>query len=187
MGPNVNYEHITDPEHPHKDGFASVYAAAFGEAPYFEVYTRDEVVENVWLPHIPHCVVTASVSGEVVGLGCAHPVLLPISSIGAFLQQEIASGVHVPFPLPSTLYMSELAVLSTHRGHGIGRALIEARLEWARRNGFSHYCMRTAAIGSNSRHLYESLGAQLAPSVQNVESESVESKSKERIYLYGKL
>lgn len=185
----VDFVVINDPDHKTRQGFAELYQAAFAEPPYFEGYTVDDVINKVWLPHIMgnHCVVVALYDGEIIGLGCAHAADDDLSTIGAFLQEVESGGTAVPFPLPKTIYMSELAVSRSARGLGIGTSLVKRRLLWGAKNGFTHYCMRTAAEGSNSRGLYERLGASVAPFTQDVRNEGVESQSESRIILYGNI
>lgn len=168
-------------------GFANVYASAFAEAPYFEKYENSWIIENVWTPHKQHCIFIAMDSEGVSGLGCAHPIDSDLSSVGKFLLEISESGQELPFPINTTLYMSELAVLSQYRKNGLGRKLVEARLEWGKEAGFTHYCMRTAANGSNSRRLYESFGARQAEFIQSVADETVETQSSHRILLFGRL
>lgn len=180
---------IVDHMDQHRNGFAELYKVAFSEAPYYESYTIDDVIRDVWDPHVlgSHCVVVATLNGTVIGLGCAHAVVDEISPLDAFLTEQERMGHHVPFPAATTLYMSELAVDPSVRGNGLGSTLVEVRRRWGRENGFTHYCMRTAAEGSNSRSLYERMGARVAPFVQDVTGEAVVSESDRRIILYGKL
>ncbi|MFN3188652.1 MAG: GNAT family N-acetyltransferase [Candidatus Paceibacteria bacterium] len=183
------YHLIDCRDHPLRSGFANLYQVAFAEAPYFETYSVDEVVNNVWNPHIDgqHCVIVATLDGAVVGLGCAHSAQDKLSTIGVFLAEKAAENQTVPFNLESTVYMSELAVGPHARKHGIGTELVKRRMDWARKSGFTHYCMRTAAVGSNSRMLYERLGAKIAPFVQSITSEGVVSSSEQRIIMYNSL
>jgi GNAT superfamily N-acetyltransferase len=86
-------------------------------------------------------------------------------------------------------YVSELGVLESRRRRGIGFALIEKQLLLIAERGFLWYAMRTAAEGSNSKHLFERAGAKVIPGAQDV-SASLQvtenlSQSAERIYLYG--
>jgi len=180
---------IVDHMNEYRIDFAELYKTAFGEAPYFESYTIDEVIRDVWDPHVrgSHCVIVVTRGESVIGLGCAHAVEDEMSSIGAFLAEQAEAGHDIPFPTASTLYMSELAVAPSARGNGLGSRLVELRHQWGRQNGFTHFCMRTAAEGSNSRRLYERLGALVAPFVQDVTGEAVESQSDSRIILYGTL
>jgi ribosomal protein S18 acetylase RimI-like enzyme len=55
-------------------------------------------------------------------------------------------------------YLAELYVTPSERGHGIGRALMEAALELARRRGADHMELNTAETDEAARRLYESLG-----------------------------
>lgn len=166
-------------------GFVSLYIAAFGGPPYFEPFTHEQVVDGVWHPHIPHCIILAECDGLVVGLGCAVGLVSPESPVRDFIS-GLAPG-SLPFPPEQTLYMSELAVHESYRKHGIGQRIIEERMRWGKLMGYTHYCMRTAKDGSNSRRLYERMGAQIAPFEQDVSDGEVKTESKFRIYLYGKI
>jgi GNAT superfamily N-acetyltransferase len=167
-------------------GFAELYRSAFGEPPYNEHYELDWILKNIWEPHIPYCIIVAEMVGVVVGLGCCHPLPLPISSVGHFILNEVPQEL-VPFPPDKTMYMSELAVAKGLRGKGIGGSIISARTVWAKEAGFTHYCMRTAKEGSNSRQMYMKMGAVEAPFTQNMSGGEVETDSSERIFLYSKL
>ena len=189
MGHSINYERITNPDdHKVLNGFVSVYRSAFAEAPYFEEYDPQWVVDHIWKVHIPHCVFVArKACGEVVGLGCAHPILAPESNMRAFMVKTKKSGVEIPFPPEQTMYMSELAVLQNFRRKGVGSSLIAKRQKWAVQKGYTHYCMRTAATGSNSEEIYKSMGAIQAPFVQYMPDNEIGTESAMRIFLYGEL
>ena len=55
-------------------------------------------------------------------------------------------------------YLAELYVVPERRGHGLGRALMEAAIELARQNGADHMDLGTAEDDVAARALYESLG-----------------------------
>ena len=55
-------------------------------------------------------------------------------------------------------YLAELYVVPDRRGHGLGRALMDAALEVARREGADHMDLGTAEDDVAARALYESLG-----------------------------
>jgi GNAT superfamily N-acetyltransferase len=55
-------------------------------------------------------------------------------------------------------YLAELYVVPDRRGHGLGRALMEAAIEFARRTGADHMDLGTSAADVAARTLYESLG-----------------------------
>jgi ribosomal protein S18 acetylase RimI-like enzyme len=55
-------------------------------------------------------------------------------------------------------YLAELYVVPDKRGQGLGRALMEASIELARREGADHMDLGTAEDDVAARALYESLG-----------------------------
>ena len=55
-------------------------------------------------------------------------------------------------------YLEELYVVPDRRGQGIGRALMEAAIELARREGATHMDLGTGDDDVAARALYESLG-----------------------------
>jgi ribosomal protein S18 acetylase RimI-like enzyme len=55
-------------------------------------------------------------------------------------------------------YLAELYVVPDRRGHGLGRALMNAAIELARREGADYMELNTAEDDAAARALYESLG-----------------------------
>jgi GNAT superfamily N-acetyltransferase len=55
-------------------------------------------------------------------------------------------------------YLAELYVVPDRRGRGLGRALMEATIELARREGANHIDLGTSEDDFAARALYESLG-----------------------------
>jgi len=55
-------------------------------------------------------------------------------------------------------YLAELYVVPGRRGSGLGRALMEAAMEEARRQGADYMDLGTSETDTAARHLYESLG-----------------------------
>jgi ribosomal protein S18 acetylase RimI-like enzyme len=55
-------------------------------------------------------------------------------------------------------YLAELYVVPSLRGHGIGRALMEAAIDLARSRGADSMDLGTAETDVAARRLYESLG-----------------------------
>ena len=55
-------------------------------------------------------------------------------------------------------YLAELYVVPARRGHGLGRALMEAALDAARAEGATHMDLGTSEDDVAARGLYESLG-----------------------------
>lgn len=55
-------------------------------------------------------------------------------------------------------YLAELYVVPERRGFGLGRALMEAAIEEARRRGADHMDLGTSESDTTARRLYEALG-----------------------------
>ena len=55
-------------------------------------------------------------------------------------------------------YLEELYVVPERRGHGLGRALLEAAMEHARQRGAAHIDLGTSEDDVAARALYESAG-----------------------------
>jgi ribosomal protein S18 acetylase RimI-like enzyme len=55
-------------------------------------------------------------------------------------------------------YVAELYVMPEHRGHGLGRALMQAAIQLARERGAEYIELGTAETDVAARALYESLG-----------------------------
>jgi ribosomal protein S18 acetylase RimI-like enzyme len=55
-------------------------------------------------------------------------------------------------------YLEELYVARAKRGHGLGRALLEAAMETARQQGAAHIDVGTSEDDTAARALYESAG-----------------------------
>lgn len=173
----------------YRDGFIRAYQEAFGGPPYFEIYSAEEVIEEVWLPHVKDGIIVLALDNErVVGFGCAMPVLKSPPEVKEFLMLHQDES---PFPvgLERVWYMSELGVVTSHRRRGIGYSLVKYRLLTISHRGDTHYVFRTAVDGSNSIHLYRKIGAIELADLQDVSvSGQVQvngSQSTERVYLYG--
>ena len=180
----ITVRDIVDSNDSARVGFAKTYKEVFAEKPYFENFEIEDIDQNVWLPHIGHCIVVVENNfREVVGFGCAHPFLADTEpSIRDFLVAQ-----KLPFDSSKTIFMSELAVRKEFRRQGIGAKIITARLEWGQKNGYTNFCMRTAEHKSNSRSIYEKIGAKQAPFIQDVSNGKIDTSSKQRVYLWGKI
>jgi GNAT superfamily N-acetyltransferase len=143
--------------------FIEVYKEAFGGPPYFEHYTDEEVLEEVWEPHITHGRVVLArdtETDEVIGFGCAIPLAKAPGDIQEFLASCWMQGeLSEEFVPNRTWYMSEMGVRESYRKQGVAYQLVRDRLLSVSHAGGTHYVMRTAAEGSNSRHLYEKVGS----------------------------
>ena len=184
----INFRLVTMEGDPAKSGFIETYKKAFGEYPYYEEYTTKWVEDNVWKPHQGHCIIVAEHEGRTIGLGCVHGIVG--NSLSQSSRDYLLSFENLPFDPEKSVYMSELAVDSSFRGLGLGTKLVLACYDWAIRNGFETYCLRTASQGSNSLRLYQRLGGlelQGKHEVSSVEGGSLPTASKSRVYLWGNL
>lgn len=187
---NIKYICVNPSEHRHYlDGFTHVYKEAFGGAPYFEHYDDDQVLNDVWLPHlISGIIILALDDGHVIGLGCAKPLPDAPKEDQDFIYASKNQG-SLQGGLDSMWYMSELAVLTEYRRQGIGNQLVAERLREILKRGGDRYIFRTASEGSNSAQLYTNIGAKLLPGLVDVtktpQVQVNESQSHERIFFYG--
>jgi ribosomal protein S18 acetylase RimI-like enzyme len=187
-GADVSIRFVTDVNDPVRVGFVDTYREVFAGPPYFEEYGSDDVINGVWIPHMGHCVLAATedLTGRVVGLGCCHVVTADTEpKIRDYLLSR--PSISKFFDPDRTIFMSELAVREEYRRRGLGNRIVLERFRWGLERGYESYCMRTAESGSNSRGLYERIGAVLAPFVQDVSVDGVASSSKSRVYMYGSI
>jgi ribosomal protein S18 acetylase RimI-like enzyme len=90
--------------------------------------------------------------------------LLPDDDLEVLLAGDGPDGLAVLRFRPSLwsdaleCYLAELYVVPARRGHGLGRALMEASIELAREKGADYMDLGTAETDRAARALYESLG-----------------------------
>ena len=172
-----------------RTGFVFVYKDAFGGAPYFETYTDEEVVRDIWLPHLRDGFIVLAWEGEdVVGFACSLPLRSAPADVQEFLGEQKKHG-KFPLDFNTVWYNSELGVCTAFRRRGIGYALMRARLGEILARGGEKYVARTAAEGSNSLHLYERIESTKLSEIQSVAASAQvlvnKSQSTARIYLSG--
>lgn len=173
--------------------FIDLYISAFSEPPYFEKYSRDWVIKNVWLPHLKYGKIILAVNSDdqVLGLSCCINVMqIPGDAKGNDGVKDFFIKNSLPFDLESTCYMSEIAVDKRFRRQGVGMALIQARINWAKNQNMNFYVMRTDSQNLNSINLYKKMGAKVIKDlIQDVSdlAAEVSSASTERIIIYGKI
>ncbi|MCL2037865.1 GNAT family N-acetyltransferase [Candidatus Saccharibacteria bacterium] len=183
---SVDYQMITDENSAWRDDFVKNYKMIFGGPPYFETYTDEEVINEVWLPSIRSGILYAAVNeqGYLVGFGCALLLNAAPKDVQAYVEQQ----EELPTDLP-TWYFSELGTLEEYRGLGVGTELVQARIKAiSEREGDFLGIMRTAATGSNSIGIYRKLGWKELSGTQDVSETSQvldnRSASEQRVYLY---
>lgn len=175
-------------------GFIAAYQEAFAGPPYHEQYAYEEVLEGVLRPHLRDGLVMVvedlERGSKLVGFGCALPFKKAPDDVKEFLEGLHRSG-NLPedFEHSQAWYMSELGVLNEYRGLGAAYELVLQRMRSMDHLGANQYFMRTAARGSNSKHLYLKIGSREIPTLQDVsttgQAAGSRSQSLERVYLWG--
>ena len=177
-----------------RKGFVQAYKEAFGSAPYYEKYTDEEVVREVWAPHLSNglvMIVTDEESGgRLIGFGCAMPFKHSPDDVKDFLERLHQDGrLPEEFDYANAWYMSELGVLNEYRGLGAAWELVKRRMWHIDFRGGNQFFMRTAAAGSNSKPMYLKMGGRELPDLQDVSSSDQvlenSSRSDQRVYLWG--
>jgi len=183
--PELQIIQVSDPEDDRQHDFVEVYKEAFARAPYFEVYESDQEILEIWHDHVVYgTVFLAVLDGQAVGLITTHD---PLDNVDPEIRDHFLEMIsECPFDPSFAVFISEHAVHSKAEGRGIGTRLLEQALLWAKNQGLGLFAMCTAHQGSNSEHLYRSVGAEEAVElVQYVENPAGNSQSKQRIYLWG--
>lgn len=85
-------------------------------------------------------------------------------AIDGGLMVGMASAVHDVHPdKPPQLWVNEVGVTPTHRGHWVGKQLMRALLNFGRQLGCLEAWVLTDEENSSARHLYESVGGVKGP------------------------
>jgi GNAT superfamily N-acetyltransferase len=154
QSPEFNIVRVQSPQQAiaWRPGFVGAYQTIFSEPPYNERFYPNEA-EGVLQRALqtPGHITLMAIRGRnsVVGFGFAVPL------VG---RPDVARHMHGLLPIEHTFYLAELGVLPSHRGYGLGRTLIEARLEMVDRDRFSHVVLRTSATRHAAYELYAQLG-----------------------------
>lgn len=132
--------------------FVGAYQAIWSEPPYNERYFPDEAaaVLRRALSH-PDNITLLAVrdSGVVVGFGIAYPVLS---------KSDVAREIRGLLSIDDTMYFAELGVLESWRDRGLGRQLVDLRLQLLDRVRFRHVLLRTSASRNAGYDMYRKLG-----------------------------
>ena len=111
--------------------------------PYRRNATNDAVREQLAdeLASADHAVLVASLAGDDVGVLCVGP--------------GQGSPLYVP---DGAAYIAATAVLPSSRGAGIGAALTDAALAWARDRGHRAACLHFASANATSTSFWTGIG-----------------------------
>ena len=133
-------------------GFTGAYQTIFSDEPYFERIYPNEA-EGRWnkLTGLAEAMTLVAVrtGSQVVGFGIGHPLRHK-----ADIARQLAGLV----PVPHTYYFAELGVMHDFRTKGLGRALVQDRLNLVDKSTYSHIILRVAASKNPSYDMYRSMG-----------------------------
>ncbi|MDQ3856568.1 MAG: GNAT family N-acetyltransferase [Chloroflexota bacterium] len=135
-----------DKASPHVTDAARVYALTWGYAlPVSEEFIRKQMSYPDFVGYV------AVLGSEVVGMGFGTR-----SEPGQWWHDKVAARVGEDHPaLQDAWVLTELEVLESHRGRGIGSRLHDSLLET---QPYPHALLSTQVSNSGARRLYERLG-----------------------------
>lgn len=132
--------------------FAGAYQAIWSEPPYNERYTPDEagaVLRRAL--QVPDHITLLAVrdSGVCTGFGIAFPVAA---------KPDVVRDIRGLLSIEHTFYFAELGVVDRWRNTGLGRQLVELRLQLIDHHRFTHVLLRTSATRNAAYDMYKGLG-----------------------------
>lgn len=143
---------VTDDADAWRAGFTGAYQTVFSGYPYYERYYPSEA-EGVWrqLNRIHGNITLLATRGisQVIGFGIAIPLVA---------KPDVATELTGLVPPKRTMYLAELGLLEAYRGRGIGRALVEERLNAMDPDTTEHVVLRVSTLQAPSSQLYLELG-----------------------------
>ena len=137
---------------PFRASFAGAYQDIFSGPPYFERFWASEAmgILDAFLRTPDHITLLAvRGSSRVVGFGIAVPVLS---------RPDIARELRGLVPVRHAFYLAELGVQESWRKKGLGRELVDLRLQLIDRQRYTHALLRTSATRNSSYQMYMDMG-----------------------------
>lgn len=131
--------------------FIGAYQTIFSGPPYNELFypTDAEAVLRRALQTEGSLVLLATRGPlQVIGFGLA----VPLAS-----RADVARKIQGLLPVRHTFYLAELGVLEKYRGRGLGRLMVQQRLERIPTH-FRHALLRTSATRNASYEMYVKMG-----------------------------
>ncbi|HSQ40246.1 MAG TPA: GNAT family N-acetyltransferase [Anaerolineales bacterium] len=102
----------------------------------------------------------------------------------AYADGELAGQIRMLKWWNAFACIDDLAVEPRFRRHGVGRALIQRAVEWARANGFPGVVLETQNINVSACRLYQSCGFELGGFDRNVYKALTPSTDEIALYWY---
>jgi len=136
----------------YKASFVGVYQAVFSEQPYsqrlFPIEAQAVLKRNLETAGHSSLFLVMGAT-QVLGFGLG----VPLDS-----RQDACRELRGLLDVSHTYYLSEFGVLPKYRERGLGRLILERRLEEIDRDIFSHAVVRISTADDAARHLYSKLG-----------------------------
>lgn len=157
---------------PWRAPFAGAYQAIWAEPPYNEDFTPDEaasVLRRALETPDNLTLLAVNEARVVLGFGVSVPVLT---------RPDVVREIRGLLPIDHTAYFAELGVLEQARHRGLGRQLIELRLEMLDRRRFTHVVLRTSATRNATYDMYRDLGFDDAGVYMEVPSRRVDGRTR---------
>jgi ribosomal protein S18 acetylase RimI-like enzyme len=137
---------------PYRASFAGAYQDIFSEPPYNERFFPSEA-QSILHRHLqtPENICLFAVKGRarVVGFGIGVP---------ARSKPDIARDLRGLLPVQHTFYLAELGVLESARGQGLGKTLVDMRIEAIEHQKYTHAVLRVSAVRNLSYDMYMKMG-----------------------------
>jgi len=151
MSPNNSYQIVTvraleELEHYLANGLWEVYQQAFGDYPWYEIWTEEDVdlIMKEYFLFRDSKVDVAMDKDKAVGLGARHPLEF---------DAEVAEHLRKVLDVPTTMYMADVAVFPANQKQGWGTRLVNSSFvclpAWC-----TGMVMRTAKEGSKSEQIF---------------------------------
>jgi ribosomal protein S18 acetylase RimI-like enzyme len=157
---------------PWRAPFAGAYQDVWSEPPYNEDFTPDEAASVLRRAlETPDNITLLGVNEARVVLGFG--VAVPVTS-----RPDVVREIRGLLPIDHTSYFAELGVLERVRNRGLGRQLIQLRLDLLDRRRFTHAVLRTSATRNATYDLYRELGFEDAGVYMEVPSRRVDGRTR---------
>lgn len=137
---------------PYRASFAGAYQDIFSGPPYFERFWASEAMGILdGFLRVPDHITLLAVRGEsrVVAFGIGVPMTA---------RPDIARELRGLVPIRESFYLAELGVQDGWRGKGLGRQLVDLRLQLIDPARYSHVLLRTVASRRGAYEMYRSMG-----------------------------
>jgi len=120
----------------YQDKLIHIYKQAFGEPPWNEIFTNNEVKD--WFAEMMSC------SGKIVLALCVEYELIGGTfCVNADLKHDVWQYLPTSVKKQEVIYLAESFINPAYQRKGLGKILHDRRLEIARKQGYKYALQRT--------------------------------------------